>query len=291
MYSPLDRGSVAPIGVAECAADSHDTADNPQREHRKAGLDVGDLKTEAGKDADADHVGDDKRRRRETRNHAARTRDLKSICSCCLSPEPLLQVAGASKFNRFSAALVISNMIGTGVFTSLGFIIRRSSTVRLSADLCCGSSAASWRSAARFATRNWPPCCRAPAANTIFCAASIIRLSGFVAGSLSVTVGFAAPVAVAAMAFGGYFNSVLPGAAAVALGVACDLASPLRLCCGDANRQRLPGWTGPVLKLVLILVFHCGGLLFGHPQPISFAPSHGDRQAHRSAGSPSAFTG
>ena len=54
------------FGVAECPTDRHDSADDPQQEEREAGLYVGDLKSEAGKDADAHHVGDDDSRCRDT---------------------------------------------------------------------------------------------------------------------------------------------------------------------------------------------------------------------------------
>ena len=46
------------------------------------------------------------------------------------------------------------------------------------------------------------------------------RRSGFIAGWISATVGFAAPVALAAMAFGEYFQGVMPGRAAAAAGLA-----------------------------------------------------------------------
>ena len=54
------------FGVAERPANRRDSADDPQQEEREAGLDVGDLKSEAGKDADAHHVGDHDRRCRDT---------------------------------------------------------------------------------------------------------------------------------------------------------------------------------------------------------------------------------
>ncbi len=52
--------------------------------------------------------------------------------------------------------------------------------------------------------RSWAPPSRAPAASIIFCARFIIRRIGFVAGWISATVGFAAPVAIAAIPFGTY---------------------------------------------------------------------------------------
>ena len=43
---------------------------------------------------------------------------------------------------------------------------------------------------------------------------------GFLSGWVSATVGFAAPVALAAMAFGQYFAGVVPGAPVLVLGLA-----------------------------------------------------------------------
>ncbi len=42
---------------------------------------------------------------------------------------------------------------------------------------------------------------------------------GFLAGWVSATVGFAAPIALAAMAFGSYFEGVVPGAPPLLLGL------------------------------------------------------------------------
>ena len=55
-------------------------------------------------------------------------------------------------------------------------------------------------------------------------------LASWLAGS-SATVGFAAPIALAAMAFGVYFRSIMPGAPPLALGVGVIwLAALVHLC-------------------------------------------------------------
>ena len=51
--------------ITERAADRHETADNPKQQQREAGPYVADLKSEAGEDTDADHIGDDNRRCRD----------------------------------------------------------------------------------------------------------------------------------------------------------------------------------------------------------------------------------
>src|SRR6476469_10605842 len=105
-----------------------------------------------------------------------------------------------------ATAVVIANIIGTGVFTSLGFqLIDIQSgfallllwvvggVVSLCGALCYGElSAALPRSGGEYH----------------FLSEIYHPAVGFMAGFISATVGFAAPVALAAMAFGRYFNGV-----------------------------------------------------------------------------------
>jgi APA family basic amino acid/polyamine antiporter len=98
---------------------------------------------------------------------------------------------------------------------------------------------------------------------------------GFMAGFLSATVGFAAPTALAAMAFGSYFKAIMPGIPPLLPGLAVvwiiSLVHLRGMQYGSAFQNL---WTA--LKLLLIVGFLAAGLLFGSPQPISFAPSASD---------------
>ena len=105
-------------------------------------------------------------------------------------------------------AVVVANMVGTGIFTSLGFQLMdiRSPFVILmlwavggTAALCgalCYAELASRlpRSGGEyhFLSRSWHP------------------LAGFVSGWVSVTIGFAAPTALAAMTFSAYLSGLFP---------------------------------------------------------------------------------
>src|ERR1700751_5913143 len=105
-----------------------------------------------------------------------------------------------------ACSIVIANIIGTGVFTSLGFQLVDISSgfpllllwvvgglVSLCGALCYGElSAALPRSGGEyhFLSKIYHPAV------------------GFMAGFISATVGFAAPIALAAMAFGKYFYGV-----------------------------------------------------------------------------------
>lgn len=174
-----------------------------------------------------------------------------------------------------ATAIVIADMVGVGVFTSLGFQAADITSgfslillwivggiVAICGALCYAELAAMFpRSSGEY---NFLRQIYHPA-------------FGFVAGWISATVGFAAPVALAAMAFGIYFQSVVPGAPPLLLGIGVIwLAALVHL-----RGLRLGGlfhntWTA--LKLVLIVAFIVAGIAFSDWQPISFAPTKADLQ-------------
>ena len=167
-------------------------------------------------------------------------------------------------------------MVGTGVFTSLGYqlVDIQSGFVlmllwglgggcALCGALCYGELAAAFpRSGGEYhlLSRVYHP------------------LLGFLAGWISVTVGFAAPIALGAMAFGTYFSSALsfegeawPVALSVAveLGVAGIHLRPIRL---GARFQSI--FTALKALCIVVLVVAC--FLLGEGQEISFLPREGD---------------
>ena len=82
---------------------------------------------------------------------------------------------------------------------------------------------------------------------------------GFLAGWLSATVGFAAPIALAAMAFGEYFKGIVPGAPPLLLGLAVVWLVALVHLRGVRHGSAFQNvWT--LLKLVLIVALHHRGL-------------------------------
>src|SRR6202045_125203 len=166
-----------------------------------------------------------------------------------------------------ATAIVIADMVGIGVFTSLGFQVGdiKSGFALLllwfvggAAALCgalCYAELATMlpRSSGEynFLRRIYHPA------------------FGFVAGWLSATVGFAAPIALAAMAFGVYFKAIVPNAPPLLLGLGLTWLLALvhlgGVQCGSAYHN---AWTA--LKLILIVVFIVAGLALGDSQPISF---------------------
>ncbi len=182
-------------------------------------------------------------------------------------------------------ALAVADMIGTGVFTSLGFQVRDIpsgfSLILLwavgGAVALCGALSYSELAAAfprsggeyNFLSRTFTPAL------------------GFMAGWISASVGFAAPVALAAMAFGQYFHGVIPGAPVLPLALAVTLIVSLVHLSGIERGSRLQN-VSTFMKLGLLIVLIFAGLLFGTPQNISFMPSAMD--VHYIAGAPFAIS-
>jgi APA family basic amino acid/polyamine antiporter len=188
--------------------------------------------------------------------------------------EPPAVPAPRRTIGLFTAcAIVIANIIGTGVFTSLGFQLIDihsgfallmlwivGGIAALCGALCYGElSAALPRSGGEyhFLSRIYHPAV------------------GFMAGIVSATVGFAAPIALAAMAFGKYFHGVFGFGSPLLLSfavvwlVALVHLGNLRL--GSVFQN---SWT--LVKLLLIAVLVGAGFLADPKQPISFLPQPGD---------------
>src|SRR5580692_7223364 len=172
-----------------------------------------------------------------------------------------------------ATAIVVADMVGVGVFTSLGFqVLGITSGFSLLLLWIVGGivaicGALSYAELAAMLPRS--------SGEYNFLRRIYHPAFGFVAGWLSATVGFAAPIALAAMAFGSYFKSIAPHAPPLMLGLGITwLAALVHL-----GGVRLGGafhnvWT--FIKLILIVAFIIAGFIFGDLQPISFAPSLAD---------------
>jgi basic amino acid/polyamine antiporter, APA family len=182
--------------------------------------------------------------------------------------------ASVSKITWLTAtSIVVADMVGVGVFTSLGFQVKDITSgfallalwivggvVAMCGAICYAELALMFpRSSGEynFLRRIYHPA------------------FGFMAGFLSATVGFAAPTALAAMAFGVYFKSIMPGVNPLLPGLAVVwLISLVHLRGMNYGSTFHNMWTA--LKLLLIVGFLAAGLFFGTRQPISFAPSASD---------------
>ena len=172
-----------------------------------------------------------------------------------------------------AASLVVGGMVGTGIFTSLGFQVEGipspfailllwvlGGIFALAGALCYSELAAAIpRSGGEyhFLSRIYHPAV------------------GFVAGWVSLTVAFAGPVAVGSLAFAQYFSKVVPGGdprlVATALIVAVTLFHLWSLGMASAFQNLFT-----VLKLGVLGLLVAAGFLASQWQPITFAPRAGD---------------
>src|ERR1700753_313110 len=172
-----------------------------------------------------------------------------------------------------AAAIVIADMVGVGVFTSLGFQVQDipsgfsilllwtiGGIVALCGVFSYGELGAMFpRSSGEynFLGRAYHPA------------------FGFLAGWVSATIGFAAPVALAAMAFGQYATSVFPGAPPLLLAIGVVwLGSTVQL---TGVRHSSTFQVVPTTRRVLLLSASLiAAFLSPSKQPVSFTPASAD---------------
>jgi basic amino acid/polyamine antiporter, APA family len=170
-------------------------------------------------------------------------------------------------------AIVVADMVGVGVFTSLGFQVTSipsgfsilllwtvGGVVALCGVFSYGELGAMFpRSSGEYN----------------FLGRAFHPAFGFVAGWVSATVGFAAPVALAAMAFGEYGKSVLPSAPPMALAIGVVWLVSLVQLTGVRHSSTFQ-LIATILKVALIVAFLVAGFVIATPQPVSFVPSSSD---------------
>ena len=175
-------------------------------------------------------------------------------------------------------AVVIANMIGTGVFTSLGFQlidIQSGFAILLLWALggliaICGSMTYAELGAAlprsggeyNFLSKIYHPC------------------AGFISGWISATIGFAAPTALAAITFAAYLMSIFPDIDNNwARKLAASALIVILAIIHSSNRKNSGGLqvAFTLIKIGIIVLFCLSAILLtNNTQPISFAPSPED---------------
>jgi basic amino acid/polyamine antiporter, APA family len=166
-------------------------------------------------------------------------------------------------------ALVVANMVGTGVFTSLGFQVVTiqsgfallmlwvvGGVIALCGALCYGELAAAMpRSGGEYhyLSRIYHPAL------------------GFLSGWVSATVGFAAPTAAAALALERYASSVWPALPPrlLAVGVVVVLTAVHASSRKAGSRLQV---VVTAVKVAVLVGFIGAGLALGQPQPLAFLP-------------------
>jgi len=173
-----------------------------------------------------------------------------------------------------ASAVIIANMIGTGVFTSLGYQLLdiKSGFVLImlwvvgGITALCGAltyaelGAALPRSGGEynFLTRIYHP------------------IVGFISGWISATIGFAAPVALAAITFGSYLSAAIPALSRTWLAVGLIIVVT---AAHTGKRRRSSNFqsvfTAVKISLIIGFCLLCG-LMVETPQTLSFLPKTGD---------------
>jgi len=185
----------------------------------------------------------------------------------------------ADKFRHTTViAIVVANMVGTGVFTSLGFQLLdiRSGFPLLALWVIggiialCGAmtyaelGAALPRSGGEYN----------------FLAKIYHPAAGFVSGWVSATIGFAGPTALAAITFAAYATSIMPGESSELLRKSLAVGLVIVLAFVHSSNRRNSGGLQvvfTVLKVAVILGFCLTALVVvDQPQPVDFLPSAGD---------------
>ncbi len=172
-----------------------------------------------------------------------------------------------------ATAIVVADMVGVGVFTSLGFQVKDIPSgfsillLWVVGGLVALCGVFSYSELGAMFPRS--------SGEYNFLSRAYHPAFGFLAGWVSATVGFAAPVALAAMAFGEYGRSVFPSAPPTALAVGVVwLVSIVQL--SGVRHSSTFQLISTILKVVLIVAFLAAGFVIAAPQPVSFMPSAGD---------------
>jgi basic amino acid/polyamine antiporter, APA family len=172
-----------------------------------------------------------------------------------------------------ATSIVVADMVGVGVFTSLGFQVK---------DIPSGFSILLLWSVGGlvalcgvFSYAELGAMFPRSSGEYNFLGRAYHPAFGFLAGWVSATVGFAAPVALAAMAFGEYAKSVFPDAPPMLLAVGMVALVSLVQLTGVKHSSSFQ-LISTILKVALIVAFLIAGFVIGTPQPVSFAPKAAD---------------
>jgi basic amino acid/polyamine antiporter, APA family len=172
-----------------------------------------------------------------------------------------------------ATCIVIANMIGTGIFTSLGFQAGDLPTgfaivvLWTVGGICAMCGALSYAELAAALPRS--------GGEYHFLREIYHPSLGFLAGWISATVGFSAPVAIAAMPFGTYLAEIFPIINPLVAAIASvALVTFVLLCDLQLGSAFQIGST--VLKVALIAILIAAGFFAAKTAPISFLPVKGD---------------
>jgi APA family basic amino acid/polyamine antiporter len=188
-----------------------------------------------------------------------------------LNAQPASRIRSISLFTATS--IVIANMIGVGVFTSLGFQVGPlPSGFAIIALWVIGGIAALCGALVYGELASALP---RSGGEYHLLSAAIHPSLGFLAGWISITVGFAAPVALASMAFGTYFHNVVPALPPLPLSIGMVTIVTLVHLAGTKLGSAFQN-VATILKVSLVVTLIVAGAMMHNPEPVSFLPKVGD---------------
>lgn len=169
--------------------------------------------------------------------------------------------------------IVVANMIGTGVFVSLGFQVISihsdfaimalwiiGGLLSLCGALCYAELAVALPRLGgeyNFLSRIYHPAL------------------GFMAGWISISIGFPAPIAISAMAFGNYFLGIAPSASPLILSLALVWGVTLILLVGLRTGENFQN-ISTIVKIALIICLIGAGIFYQQKQPFHPTPQPND---------------
>jgi len=172
-----------------------------------------------------------------------------------------------------ATSIVVANMVGTGVFTSLGFQVADLPSpfvilcLWVIGGLVALGGALSYAELAAALPRS--------GGEYHFLSRIFHPVLGFLAGWTSATVGFAAPIALAAIAFGTYAKGLLPGVSPLFLSLVAVWGTSAIHFTGMRRGSKFQNWsTG--LKVALIVAFILAGFVVRPAPGVSFLPAPHD---------------
>lgn len=178
---------------------------------------------------------------------------------------------------RTATSLIIANMVGVGVFTSLGLQLQNTTDGFLLLLMWFLGGLAALTGAMSYAELGgiFPR----SGGEYNFLGRVYHPSAGFVSGWISTTIGFAAPIALISMAFADIVVDVVP---AISASWEKPIATALVIFCTwfHIQNHRQSSWfqnSFTLLKILLILVFCAAALLLvGDPQPVDLVPEAAD---------------
>ena len=185
------------------------------------------------------------------------------------TPAPALPGAGRTLGATTALAVVVSNMIGTGVFTSLGFQAVGTHTgfallmLWMVGGVVAASGALAYSELGAALPRS--------GGEYVYLSRIYHPVVGFLGGWVSLTVGFAAPIALAGIAFGRYLGVLVPLPPLAGSLVVLAVAGVVQLTDIRLARGFQVGLT--IVNLLVITGFVIAGATLRSPEPVSFAPT------------------